>query len=205
MYCLINSLSFLVTILIIVTTRFTRSHLWLITSHPGSRNQIAGAEKARTIRLTMGSPSATSPDMGDIAKALELREALYKARDCTKCFWRGSQPGQKGSTKGCIHCLGPYFPFGRLGPNNLELLETLLSEGGNDFGCFRNFFRVADYKIEQKWEGGALYVRSPGRIPILPTKEPAPEPEPIQGQVAGVKKETKQNKKSRQQPIQRNK
>ena len=76
--------------------------------------------------------------------------------------------------------MGPYFAFGRLNSNNLELLETLLSEGGNDLRCFRSFFRVADDKIEQKWEGVALYVRSPGRIPILPTKEPAPEPEPIQ-------------------------
>ena len=119
-----------------------------------------------------------------VEKALELREALLKATTCTKCEWKGSgsQPNPKKGVKGCRHCMGPFFLRTRLTRHNLELLETYLADGDLEgLGNFRHAFVDRLPATQTTWQNGPLFVRSPGRIPILPTKEPVQQPAPKKG------------------------
>ena len=116
----------------------------------------------------------------DAAKAVALREALKKrlsARSAT-----GGAPSQArlravATVWGCTTC--------RLTRHNLELLETLLQEG-KSVDCFRACFTDGP-SATVATSLGPLCVRSPGRAPVLPMKEPEP--------VKGVMKEVKQTKK----------
>ena len=120
-------------------------------------------------------------------KALELHQAMQNAITCTKCEWKGpgSQPqGKKEPTgsKGCRHCMGPFFDRTRLTGHNLELLERYLADGDlKGLEHFRHAFEDRLPATQTTWQNGPLFVRSPGRVPILPTKETVQEPKPKMG------------------------
>ena len=120
-------------------------------------------------------------------EALELREAYQNATTCTKCEWKRmrSQPllGVALSSKGCRHCMGPFFSRTSLTRHNMELLESYLAEGD-----LEGLGDILWYAFEDRLpatqttrEKGPLIVRSPGRVPILPIKETVQEPKPKKG------------------------
>ena len=122
-----------------------------------------------------------------VEKALELREALLKATTCTKCEWKRmrSQPllGVALSSKGCRHCMGPFFSRTRATTFNMELLESYLAEGDLE-GLEDIFWYAFEDRLpatQTTREKGPLIVRSPGRVPILPIKETVQEPKPKKG------------------------
>ena len=78
--------------------------------------------------------------------------------------------------------MGPFFLRTRLTRHNLELLETYLADGDLEgLGNFRHAFVDRLPATQTTWQNGPLFVRSPGRIPILPTKEPVQQPAPKKG------------------------
>ena len=99
----------------------------------------------------------------DEVRAAALHEALVKATKCTRCDWRD------GRSKGCRECLGPHYYTTRLTRDNLELLETLRKEGKSLSGFRPCVIEAA--VVTASWQHGPLYVRSPARVPVLPTKE----------------------------------
>ena len=122
-----------------------------------------------------------------LQKALELREAYQNATTCTKCEWKRmrSQPllGVALSSKGCRHCMGPFFSRTSLTRHNMELLESYLAEGDLE-GLEDIFWYAFEDRLpatQTTREKGSLIVRSPGRVPILPIKETVQEPKPKKG------------------------
>ena len=64
----------------------------------------------------------------------------------------------------------------------MELLESYLAEGDLEgLEHFRHAFEDRLPATQTTWQNGPLFVRSPGRVPILPTKETVQEPKPKMG------------------------
>ena len=117
-------------------------------------------------------------------KALELHQAMQCAITCTKCEWKGPK-GKKEpqGTKGCRHCMGPFFSRTSLTRHNMELLESYLAEGDLEGLEHTLWYAFEDglAATQTTWEKGPLIVRSPARVPILPIKETVQEPKPKMG------------------------
>ena len=78
--------------------------------------------------------------------------------------------------------MGPHYKTCLLTSHNLQLLETLLHEGRST-DCFSACF-ADGLSATVATSLGPLCVRSPGRVPVLPMKEP----EPVKGVMKQVKK-----------------
>ena len=121
-------------------------------------------------------------------KALDLHQALQRAMACTKCEWRGPKPGSQPKDKdpqgckGCRHCMGHFYDKMGLTRRNLQILEDSLA-GGNlkSLEWVRFAFVERLPATQTTWENGPLFVRSPGRAPIMPTKATMQEPKPKMG------------------------
>ena len=107
---------------------------------------------------------------------------------CTKCEWRGPKPGSQPKdkdaqgSKGCRHCMGHLFDRMRLTRRNLQVLEDSLATGNLKSLEWVRFAFVERLPATQTtWENGPLFVRSPGRAPIMPTKATMQEPKPKMG------------------------
>ena len=121
-------------------------------------------------------------------KALELHLAFQRAMECTKCEWKGPKPGSQPKdkepqgSKGCRHCMGHFFDRMSLTRNNLQVLEDCLADGDLKSLEWCRFAFVERLPATQTtWENGPLFVRSPGRAPIMPTKATMQEPKPKMG------------------------
>ena len=121
-------------------------------------------------------------------KALELHQATQRAMACTKCEWRGPKPGSQPKdkdpqgSKGCRHCMGHFIDRTRLTRHSFEFLEKCLADGDlKSLEPFRHAFVDRLPATQTTWQNGPLFVRSPGRAPILPTKATIQEPKPKMG------------------------
>ena len=78
--------------------------------------------------------------------------------------------------------MGPFFLRTRTTRHSLELLENYLADGDLEgLGNFRHAFVDRLPATQTTWQNGPLFVRSPGRVPILPTNEPVQQPAPKKG------------------------